>query len=158
TGPASLADLKFIDQTTLNVGPISEITLDQFIYDPAGSSGSVVIQATRGAFRFVTGTQDKRAYRIITPYGSLGVRGTILEIVLTPCTPQIRLRECGLKVKLVKGRAFVTTPDGRVIEMNDEDTVITIAGDGDAQGPSVADDSILQFASAADALHFSSNS
>src|SRR5262249_26017883 len=69
TGPASLADLKFIDQTTLNVGPISEITLDQFVYDPAGSSGSVVIQATRGAFRFVTGTQDKRAYRIITPYG-----------------------------------------------------------------------------------------
>ena len=123
TGPVSLADLKFIDQTTLNVGPTSEITLDKFVYDPTGSSGSVVIQATRGAFRFVTGTQDKRAYEIKTPYGALGVRGTILEIVLMAC-PQTRPQQCGLKVKLVEGAATVTTPSGLVIDMNDANTVV----------------------------------
>jgi hypothetical protein len=150
TGPVSVADLKFIDETSLNVGPTSEITLDQFVYDPTGTSGSVVIQATRGAFRFVTGTQDKRAYQIKTPYGSLGVRGTILEIVLTPCTPRIRLERCGLKVALVEGGATVTTPSGRVIEMNNANTMVTVAGNGVAQGPSPAATSILQFASAAD--------
>jgi FecR protein len=150
TGPVSVADLKFIDETSLNVGPTSEITLDQFIYDPTGSSGSVVIQATRGAFRFVTGTQDKRAYQIKTPYGSLGVRGTILEIVLTPCTRQIRPEGCGLRVKLVEGGAVVTTPSGQVIEMNNADTMVTVAGNGVAQGPSPIGNSILQFASAAD--------
>jgi hypothetical protein len=75
TGSASLADLKFLDATTLNIGPISEIRLDKFVYDPSGSAGSVVIEATRGAFRFVTGKQDKKVYQIKTPYGTLGIRG-----------------------------------------------------------------------------------
>ena len=35
-----------------------------------GSSGRVVLQATRGAFRFVTGSQDHRAYQLNTPYGT----------------------------------------------------------------------------------------
>src|SRR5262245_778980 len=75
TGANSLADLQFLDSTNLNVGPTSEIKLDTFVYDPRGSSGAVVIQATKGAFRFVTGSQDKRVYQIKTPYGTLGVRG-----------------------------------------------------------------------------------
>ena len=31
--------------------------------------------ASRGAFRFVTGSQNKGDYRVKTPYGTLGVRG-----------------------------------------------------------------------------------
>jgi hypothetical protein len=75
TGPESVADLIFLDQSSLSVGPTSEVKLDKFVYDPGGSSGSVVIQATKGAFRFVTGSQDKKVYEIKTPYGTLGVRG-----------------------------------------------------------------------------------
>jgi hypothetical protein len=75
TGDAAVADLQFLDETTMSIGPISEIRLDKFVYDPSGSSGAVVIQATRGAFRFVTGKQDKKAYQIKTPYGTLGIRG-----------------------------------------------------------------------------------
>lgn len=75
TGTASVADLKFLDDSTMNIGPITEIRLDKFVYDPSGSAGSVVIQATRGAFRFVTGKQDHKAYKIKTPFGTLGIRG-----------------------------------------------------------------------------------
>lgn len=75
TGEKSVADLVFIDDTNLSVGPTSEVKLDKFVYDPNGSSGAVVIEATKGAFRFVTGTQDKRAYQIKTPFGTLGIRG-----------------------------------------------------------------------------------
>ena len=75
TGAASVADLQFIDESKMSVGPISEIRLDKFVYDPSGSSGSVVIEATRGAFQFVTGSQDKKVYQIKTPYGTLGIRG-----------------------------------------------------------------------------------
>ena len=39
------------------------------------TSGAVVIEATKGAFRFVTGSQDKRVYQIKTPFGTLGIRG-----------------------------------------------------------------------------------
>src|SRR6516162_11901929 len=72
TGNLGQADLVFLDQTNLTVGPTSEVLLDKFVYDQTGSKGNVVFQATRGAFRFVTGTQDHRAYAVNTPYGSLG--------------------------------------------------------------------------------------
>jgi hypothetical protein len=75
TGQNAVADLLFIDNSNLSVGPTSEVKLDKFVYDPSGTSGAVVIQATRGAFRFVTGSQDKRVYQIKTPFGTLGIRG-----------------------------------------------------------------------------------
>ena len=74
TGDASVPDLKFLDDSTMNIGPISEVKLDKFVYDPSGS-GAVVIKATKGAFRFVTGKQVQKAYQIKTPYGTLGIRG-----------------------------------------------------------------------------------
>jgi hypothetical protein len=75
TGSSGVADLRFLDSTNLSVGPTSVVRLDKFVYDPNKSSGQVVFEATRGSFRFVTGTQDKRVYRVKTPYGTLGVRG-----------------------------------------------------------------------------------
>ena len=75
TGDAAVADMQFIDETTMSIGPISEIRLDKFVYDPNGTSGAVVIEATKGAFRFVTGKQDQKVYQIKTPYGTLGIRG-----------------------------------------------------------------------------------
>jgi hypothetical protein len=66
------------------VPPGSKATsrLDKFTYDPSKGSGSVVVNATRGAYRFVTGAQDSKSYQIKTPYATLGVRGTILEVVI----------------------------------------------------------------------------
>ena len=75
TGDASVADLNSSTKRQLSVGPISEIRLDKFVYDPNGTSGTVVIEATKGAFRFVTGKQDQKVYQIKTPYGTLGIRG-----------------------------------------------------------------------------------
>jgi hypothetical protein len=75
TGKAGITNLVFLDNTNLSVGPTSEVKLDKFVYDPSGSSGAVVIEATKGAFRFVTGSQDKRVYQIKTPFGTLGIRG-----------------------------------------------------------------------------------
>ena len=75
TAPNSTADLTFLDDSGLSIGPTSEIVLDKFVYDPNGSTGTVVIQATRGAFRFVSGKQDKKNYQIKTPFGTIGIRG-----------------------------------------------------------------------------------
>ena len=74
TGNRGMADLVFVDSTNLSVGPTSEVNLDKFVYDPRGSSGSVVLQATRGTFVFETGSQAKRAYQLNTPQGTLGVQ------------------------------------------------------------------------------------
>jgi hypothetical protein len=82
TGSGGQADLQFLDNTKLSVGPTSTVRLDKFVYDPNKGTGAVTINATRGAYRFVTGVQDSKNYEIKTPYATLGVRGTVLEIVI----------------------------------------------------------------------------
>ena len=75
TGDTGQADMRFIDNSNMSVGPKSSVRLDKFVYDPNKSAGSVAVQATRGSFRFVTGSQGGGSYQIKTPYGTLGVRG-----------------------------------------------------------------------------------
>src|SRR5690349_17885185 len=67
TGGAGQAELHFNDSTKLSVGPTSTVRLDKFVYDPNKGVGKVAINATKGAYRFVTGEQDKRSYEIKTP-------------------------------------------------------------------------------------------
>ena len=75
TGDAGVADLRFHDNSNLSVGPKSNVRLDKFVYDPNKSAGGVAVEATRGSFRFVTGSQSKGSYQVKTPYGTLGIRG-----------------------------------------------------------------------------------
>jgi len=76
TGNSGLATLRFIDDTNLSVGPTSIVRLDKFVYDPnKKDAGTITLEVTKGAFRFVTGTQNKGEFKIKTPYGTLGVRG-----------------------------------------------------------------------------------
>ena len=75
TGDTGQADLQFNDRSNLSVGPKSTVQLDKFVYDPNKSAGTIAVQATRGSFRFVTGSQGTGSYQIKTPYGTLGVRG-----------------------------------------------------------------------------------
>ena len=75
TGNSGQAGLRFIDDSNLAVGPSSSVRLDKFVYDPNKGSGTVAIEAARGAFRFSTGSQNKGEVKIKTPSGTLGIRG-----------------------------------------------------------------------------------
>lgn len=93
TGRDSKSQLLFRDETALTVGPNSEVTLDKFVYNPSGNS-SVSVRATRGVFRFVSGSLPSQAYEIKTPAGTLGVRGSVGElIVLDDLTVVLRIVE-----------------------------------------------------------------
>ena len=75
TGSSGQAGLRFKDQSNLSVGHSSQVRLDKFVFDPNKGTGSTVIEATRGTFRFSTGAQNNAEVKIKTPYGTLGVRG-----------------------------------------------------------------------------------
>jgi hypothetical protein len=104
TGNRGMADLVFVDKTNLGVGPSSEVRLEKFVYDPTGTAGNVVMNATRGRFRFVTGKQAHEAYQVNTPHGSLGVHGTTVEVVVNP-NKNPGENECVTKIRLVEGEA-----------------------------------------------------
>jgi hypothetical protein len=98
TGADSTAKLVFLDSTNLGVGPVSSVTLDQFVYVGEANGQKMTVNLAKGIFRFTTGALDKRAYKISTPTAAIGVRGTVLDIsVLNPST----------RVTLVEGQALV---------------------------------------------------
>jgi hypothetical protein len=151
-----MADLVFLDSTNLSVGPTSEVRLDKFVYDPR--DGSVVVQATCGAFRWVTGTQAKRAYQINTPYGTLGVRGTTVEFLVgekrrPECAAGSAAsrraagceEECVTRIRLVEGEAeYKIAKTGKVARLTQPGTVACITAAGDVKY-STSSQSILSF-------------
>ena len=130
TGTNDTAQLLFLDQTSLSVGPKSEVTLDKFVYDPNRSKGDVVLQATKGAFRFVSGTQDPHSYALNTPVASIGVRGTIIDFLV---------QGDQLVVILVEGWSEITLPGGQIVRLTTPGTAIHISKDGTVQGPKAWD-------------------
>jgi hypothetical protein len=145
TGNRGKADLVFIDSTNLTVGPTSEVRLDKFVYDPTGSSGSVVMNATRGAFRFVTGSQAKRVYQFDTPHGTLGVRGTTVEVKVGTGPKD----ECATKIRMAseKSQATFTTISGKVAKLTQPNTCACISQKGDVTY-SYCPESLVAFAGA----------
>jgi len=82
TGTIGEAQIRFLDDTKLVVGPNSSIVIDKFIFNPDKTLAGVTMQMTKGAFRFITGTGPKKAYKITTPTATLGVRGTKFDVAV----------------------------------------------------------------------------
>ncbi len=134
SGEASAANLIFLDQTRLAVGPRSEVRLDKFIYEPNQPAGSVVVNLTKGAYRFVTGVQTSRSYEIKTPVATIGVRGTILEINLESYRGQsANACQSNVKIRLVEGAFIARTISGRAVSVNQPGTLLTVCSDGSFQ-------------------------
>jgi hypothetical protein len=82
TGASSATKLVFRDETTMEIGPESELTIDTFVFDPDPDRSRVVMALGKGAFRFVSGRTARANYEIRTPTAIIGIRGTILEIAV----------------------------------------------------------------------------
>lgn len=70
------------DGTKLALGPNSSILIDQFIYRGGAKAEKLVIGATKGTFRWISGNSDSSAYQIRTPSGALSVRGTAFDVYI----------------------------------------------------------------------------
>jgi len=80
SAPESGMQILLLDQTTFTIGPNSEITIDQFVFDPNTSTGKVAASVAKGVFRFVTGKvaqTNPSDMTIRLPTGNIGIRGTI---------------------------------------------------------------------------------
>jgi hypothetical protein len=80
TGADSSAQLLFRDETTLSMGADSVLVLDKAVYDANKKSGEITVRAVSGAFRFVSGSSPSNNYKITTSSGTIGVRGTIVDV------------------------------------------------------------------------------
>jgi hypothetical protein len=135
TGRDATAQLLFLDETSMNVGPGSDVTLDRFVYDPATSRNDIALRATKGIFRFVSGSSDPRSYQLKTPVATIGVRGTIYDTIVGPNESVI---------VLVEGKLVITLPDGRVVNLDKPGKTLRIRKGGRVEGPITWDGSLIR--------------
>ena len=86
-----LAQIKLIDDTKLVVGPNSNLVLDKFVFSGETTAKAVSVVLTKGAFRFISGHSGSKAYSIVTPAGSVGVRGTAFDVTIVGNTTNVVL-------------------------------------------------------------------
>lgn len=128
TGNFGMADLVFIDNTNLGLGPSSEVRLEKFVYDPTGVGGGVGLKATRGTFRFVTGKQAKNAY-VSTPDGTLRVHSRV-EVIVNP-NKRVAENECVTKIRLIEGEAtYDVAKSGKKARLTQPNQVACISPSG----------------------------
>jgi hypothetical protein len=104
TGAGSSAELGFLDRTRLAVGATATVKLDRFVYDPDRGARSVVLTATKGVARFVTGAGPSQAYQVRTPHATIGVRGTVFDVMVMAGRTVVVLIEGAVRVCARGGR------------------------------------------------------
>ncbi|MGH6933463.1 MAG: FecR family protein [Dongiaceae bacterium] len=73
----------FLDGTSLRLEGGSSVVLDQYVFDPSTANGTAVMNFGAGVFRFVTGGIDPEDVELETAAATIGVRGTILNIMVS---------------------------------------------------------------------------
>lgn len=82
TGRNGEVQVLFSDQTRLVIGRGSSLVIERYLMRNDGTPEKFAINALAGTFRFITGNGDKNAYRIATPTGTIGIRGTEFDFTV----------------------------------------------------------------------------
>ena len=77
TAVDSKLSLVFADGTAFNLSSNARMVLNEFVYDPKGSSNSTLFSLAKGNFTFVAGQVAKTGnMKFDTPVATMGIRGT----------------------------------------------------------------------------------
>ncbi len=132
TREQSTAQLLFLDETSLAIGPSSEVVLDRFVYNPGGTAQDVTVETVKGAFRFVSGSSAPQNYTVKTPLATIGVRGTIFDLLVSATKVIVILVQGAVDVCVGSVCTGIVEP-GKYVVVN---------ADGGMQGPRTWDNSI----------------
>ena len=79
TGAAASLGVSFKDNTMMSFGPNTELTVDEYLYEPADEQLKLSTRLLRGTLNYIAGVIAKLkpdAVSVRTPMGVIGVRGT----------------------------------------------------------------------------------
>ena len=80
TSSSGLGEFVFQDGTKFAVGANSSVVIDKFVFNGSKSVKNLTINAAKGSFRWISGGSPSSAYKINTPAGTVGIRGTAVDI------------------------------------------------------------------------------
>lgn len=127
TGSQAQVELKLDDETRLALGPDAELRLDEFVIGGGDASSSIVVRLLKGTLRFLTGRQTSQSYKIETPAATIGVRGTIFDLYISPQGETFVLMHSGLVEVCSTGRTscYKHRAVGRIVHVNNAGAVST---------------------------------
>jgi len=82
TSSTGLGEFLFRDGTKFAVGSNSSVVVDKFVFDGSESVRNLTINAAKGSFRWISGGSKSSAYKISTPAGTIGIRGTAFDVYI----------------------------------------------------------------------------
>jgi len=77
-----LGQFELGDGSKLVLGRNASLILDRYVTAGGGKAKNVTLRLVSGSVRFISGASDKKAYRINTPQGTIGVRGTAFDLTV----------------------------------------------------------------------------
>ena len=127
TQEAGQTQLLFLDESSMTIGPNSDVTIDQFVYDPRSGTGKLAMTTTKGLLRYVGGKLSKQdeAVTMRTNSATLAVRGGAFLLNQAP--------NGSLQAVFIYGRGLtVTGTTGASQTLQRPGFAVTIAGPGAA--------------------------
>src|SRR5437764_5624271 len=114
----------FLDKSAMTVGPNSDVTVDEFVYDPNTGTGKLAISAAHGVMRFIGGklSKNENAVSMQTPTGVLAVRGGMFLASIGSKGPEVTfLYGNSLTISNPAGSQLLTRP-GYMVTMSSRST------------------------------------
>jgi hypothetical protein len=76
TDGSGSVQLLFADKTAMSIGPNSDVTIDEYVFNPNTNTGRMAVTVGKGVMRFVGGQISHNGDAIVTtPSASIGIRG-----------------------------------------------------------------------------------
>ncbi len=79
TGPQGSIGVTFKDETVMSCGPDTELTIDEYLFEPSQGKLKLVSNLIMGSLNYISGVIAKLkpdAVSVKTPTGTIGIRGT----------------------------------------------------------------------------------
>lgn len=122
TSESGSVQVVFVDKTTLNIGPRSNLLIDEFVYDPAAGTGSMALSLAKGTLRFVGGNASHTGGAVVkTPVATIGIRGGVAAF---------EVGEGRTRAILQFGRLVVNGPQGESVELRRPGFMVEVGPQG----------------------------
>ena len=130
TTGAGQTQILFLDESAMTIAPNSDLTIDEFVYNPDSGKGDLAMSVASGVLRFVGGklSKNENAVTMTTPTGTLSIRGGVFVMDLERADER---RGGRLDVIFLYGKSLtVTGTDGSSQTITRPGFGVTIAGPG----------------------------
>ncbi len=107
TGRDSAAAIMFVDDTTLLVGELSSIVLDEMVFDNGANQVTGSLELLKGVLRFASAAAVKVDLKIKTEHGAFGIRGTAFDLLTSQQVTEIAVHEGQVAISTPFGNAYV---------------------------------------------------